>query len=71
MTAPCWHCPERHIGCHATCKAYGAYAAERVEVSRRRARDSIGRELLWTSLKRMLEMERRGRRARKPRKKHI
>ena len=25
---PCWKCPERHEGCHATCKEYIEYAAE-------------------------------------------
>lgn len=28
MKAPCYHCPDRRAGCHATCSAYKAYRAE-------------------------------------------
>ncbi len=26
--APCYQCPDRHVGCHSKCERYKAYAAE-------------------------------------------
>lgn len=35
MKSPCYNCPDRHIGCHATCERYLAARAEQDAINER------------------------------------
>lgn len=35
ITGPCLNCPERTLGCHATCLAYNTYKKEHLEETRK------------------------------------
>lgn len=36
MKAPCYGCPDRHVGCHAKCPAYQAFRADKDQENSRR-----------------------------------
>ena len=39
MNAPCYHCPERHNLCHASCEKYLKFRAERDAMCKARRKD--------------------------------
>ena len=39
MTAPCYHCPDHRLGCHADCERYKAHRAECDAVIAKRRRE--------------------------------
>ena len=70
MIPPCYHCPERHIGCHATCKEYLDWCRAHGEALERRREYNVGLAVFWDSVRTQFEQERRGkRRSRRRRKK--
>lgn len=36
--SPCYQCPDRFVGCHASCEKYGAWAAECERIRNERIR---------------------------------
>ena len=52
MIPPCYHCPERHIGCHATCKQYLEWCKINEQVLERKRADRDARDANWESAKR-------------------
>ena len=52
MIPPCYHCEERHIGCHATCKEYAEFCAKRAEALKRKEKDREARDISYESVMR-------------------
>ena len=40
MKAPCYQCPDRHIGCHAECEAFQEYDRQNKERQKQNLIDS-------------------------------
>lgn len=68
MTVPCWHCPQRQLGCHATCKEYMAFSAAQAALIEKRQAEAELRGIFWNGVSRSLEQERRGKRRARKRK---
>lgn len=47
------HCIERHVGCHATCKRWAEYQAERDERYRKKKFDYDSNVILFEAMSRM------------------
>ena len=61
MIPPCYHCPERHIGCHATCKQYLAWCKINEKALSKRKEEREIRDVTWRSAQRAMGKRRRDR----------
>jgi hypothetical protein len=62
MIPPCYHCPHRHLGCHATCHEYLDWCRAHGEALERRREYKTGMSIFWESVRRQFEQERRSKR---------
>lgn len=62
MVAPCKDCADRHVGCHATCKAYIAYAVERERYRQDKAKEGVmyGSQRVYRAMRKRVLQEKGG-----------
>ena len=53
MTQPCYHCPDREMGCHGRCERYAAYRAKMDEVGRKRDLERSAKEAVDDGVRRV------------------
>lgn len=63
VNAPCKHCPERAVGCHAVCERYKAFKADKENENLRRREYNAAEDAEIRGKRRRMEI-RKDRRAR-------
>lgn len=53
MTQPCYHCPDREMGCHGRCERYAAYRAKLDEANAKRDLERSAKEAVDDGVRRV------------------
>ena len=53
MTQPCYHCPDREMGCHGRCERYAEYRAKIDEANAKRELERSAKEAVDDGVRRV------------------